>query len=244
MLRLASLTTALALVGCADNGDEGMTVINNTAVVGETCSLSGDPTQPFKSHGEIYALSPYGYTLTPLISSRIMSSIGTGNTGTTVDPLQRTIFLKGADVTLTLKAVSIETNGAYTVSQPESLLGQFSVLFSGSLPPSGSVNVGFEVITPAMLRTVIQNSGVNLTTSDLNAEVLAEVEVVGDLGGNEVRSNTFAYPISVCTDCVINYIGDCPATPAAKGNPCNVFQDGVVDCCSSADGGLICPAGG
>jgi hypothetical protein len=242
MLRLASLTTALALVGCADNGDEGMTVINNTAVSGDSCSLSGDPAQPFKSHGEIFALSPAGYTLTPLISSRIRADTSGGMSMTPPDPLQRTIFLKGADVTLTLKAVSIETNGAFTVTQPDSLLGQFSVLFSGSLPPSGSVNVGFEVITAAMLRQVVQTSGVNLSTSDLQAEVLAEVEVIGDLGGDEVRSNSFNYPISVCTDCVINYLGDCPATGTRTGNPCNIYQDGVVDCCSDADGALICPA--
>ena len=30
MLRLASLTSALLLLGCANQGDEGMTVINNT----------------------------------------------------------------------------------------------------------------------------------------------------------------------------------------------------------------------
>ncbi len=240
MLRLATLTSTLLLVGCANNGDEGMTVINNTAVAGDSCNLNGDPSQPFKSHGEIYALSPFGYTLTPLITSRITSGI---EGEAMVDPLQRTIFLKGADVTLTLKAVSIETNGAYTVTQPESQIGQFSVLFAGSLPAGGSVNVGFEVITPAMLRTIVGASGANLSTSDLNAEVLAEVQVLGDMGGDEVRSNTFSYPISVCTDCVVNYTGDCPAAGAPRqGNPCNIFQDGIVDCCTDANGSLICPA--
>ena len=39
-MRLASLTAALVLVGCADQGDEGMTVVNNTAVTGATCSLT------------------------------------------------------------------------------------------------------------------------------------------------------------------------------------------------------------
>lgn len=235
MLRLASLSAVLFLFGCANNGDEGMTVLNNTAVAGDQCTLTGDPSQPFKSHGEIFALSPYGYTLTPLITSRI-------TVGTDGDPLQRTIFLKGADVTLTVKAISVRTGSSFNVTQPESVLGQFSVLFAGSLAPSGSVNVGFDVITPSQIAQVVQMSGANLSTSDLNAEVLAEVEIIGEMGGDEVRSNTFAYPISVCTDCVVNYTGECPAAGTVRqGNPCNIYQDGDVDCCSDADGSLICP---
>jgi hypothetical protein len=237
MLRLATLTSALLLFGCADQGDEGMTVINNTAVSG-SCSLTGGADQPFKSHGTIYALSPAGYLLTPLIQSRV-----TLGTEINADELQKTIFLRGADVSLTLKAQSIVTNGQYTVTQPEKNVGQFSVLFAGALPPGGSVNVGFEVITPAILRDILGASGVNLATSDLNAEVLAEVTIRGDLGGDEVESNPFQYPISVCTDCVVNVTGACPATGTVRtGDACNIFQDGVVDCCTAADGELVCPA--
>lgn len=237
MLRLVPLTFALLVFGCANQGDEGMTVINNTAVSG-SCTLSGDSSQPFKSHGSIFALSPNGYLLTPLIQSRV-----TLGTELNADPLQKTIFLRGADVSLTLKAVSIETNGQYSVTQPESNIGQFSVLFAGSLPPGGTVNVGFEVIPPSILRDVLSKSGVNLSTSDLNAEVLAEVTIRGDLGGDEVTSSPFQYPISVCTDCIVNVIGACPLTGAPRtGDACNVFQDGVVDCCTEADGGISCPA--
>lgn len=238
MLRLVTLSSALLLFGCANQGDEGMTVINNTAVSGTSCALTGGADQPFKSHGTIYALAPTGYILTPLIQSRV-----TLGTEVNADPLQKTIFLRGADVSLTLKAVSIETNGQYTVTQPESNVGQFSVLFAGSLPPAGSVNVGFEVITPAILRNILGASGVNLSTSSLNAEVLAEVTIRGDLGSDEVTSNVFQYPISVCTDCVVNNTGACPMTGTPRtGDACNIFQDGVVDCCVDTTGSLVCPA--
>jgi hypothetical protein len=237
MLRLATLTSALLLLGCANQGDEGMTVINNTAASG-TCTLTGGTEQPFKSHGAIYALSPAGYLLTPLIQSRV-----TLGTEVNADELQKTIFLRGADVSLTLKAVSIETNGQYSVTQPETNVGQFSVLFAGALPPSGSVNVGFEVIPPAIMRDILGSSGVNLSTSSLNAEVLAEVTIRGDLGGDEVTSNPFQYPISVCTDCIVNNTGACPMTGTPRGgDPCNIFQDGVVDCCTDTTGSLVCPA--
>lgn len=239
MLRLASLTSALLLavtsVGCANQGDEGMTVINNTAVSGTSCVLTGSPDQPFKSHGLIYALSPLGYTLTPLISSRVQMG-----TEVNADDLQKTIFLRGADVTLTLKAVSVENNGSFTVTQKDTVVDQFGVLFAGSLPPAGSVNVGFEVIPPATLRTILGMAG---ATSGVNAEVLASVVVRGDLGGNEITSNTFEYPISVCTDCVVVNNGACPMTGTPRtGDACNPFQDGTVDCCTDASNNLICPA--
>jgi len=129
------------------------------------------------------------------------------------------------------------------VTNPETNVGQFSVLFAGALPPEGSVNVGFEVITPAILRNILGMSGVNLTTSSMNAEVLAEVTIRGDLGSDEVTSNVFQYPISVCTDCVINVVGACPMVGTPRtGDACNIYQDGVVDCCSEADGSLSCPA--
>jgi hypothetical protein len=241
MLRLSSITCALVLVGCADQGDEGMTVLNNTAT-GDTCTLTGDVAQPFKSHGEIFAFSPVGYELTPLIQSRVTSSIGDGSGSGTSDPAQRTIFLRGADISLTLEAVTIKTNGQYSVTNPQTNIAQFSVLFAGSLPPAGSVNVGFEVISPAVMTTIVQSSGVNLATSDMTAEVLADVTIRGDLGGDTVKSNSFQYPISVCTDCVVSNLGPCPQSATNTGNACNIFQDGVVDCCTDTNNSLVCPA--
>src|SRR5690349_11768441 len=100
MLRLTTLTAVLALTACAETGDEGMIVLNNTAVT-DTCSLSGAASQPFIAHGQIWAKSPNGYFLTPLIQSRVTSA-------DSVDDTQRTIFLTGANVSLEVKAVTIE----------------------------------------------------------------------------------------------------------------------------------------
>jgi hypothetical protein len=212
-----------------------MTVINNTAVEGNSCTLSGSPDQPFKSHGLIWAYSPLGYQMTPLISSRVQVGMEE-----MPDDLQRTIFLRGADVTLTLKAVSVENNGAFTVTQKDTVVDQFGVLFAGSLPPAGSVNIAFEVISPSTLRNILGMAG---ATSGVSAEVLASVVIRGDLGGDEITSNTFEYPISVCTDCVVVNNGACPMTGTPRtGDACNPFQDGIVDCCTDASNNLICPA--
>jgi hypothetical protein len=59
--------------------------------------------------------------------------------------------------------------------------------------------------------------------------------VFGDLQGDEIEGDPFNYPVTVCNDCVINMLSPtCPlpiGTVVRAGNPCNAFQDGVVDCC-------------
>jgi hypothetical protein len=54
--------------------------------------------------------------------------------------------------------------------------------------------------------------------------------------------------VAVCNDCVVNVVGSCVLTPKAfvprRGNPCNPYQDGALDCCTNESGGLVCPAVG
>lgn len=240
-MRLASLTSALVLFGCANQGDEGMIVLNNTAVTGE-CTLAGTAGQPFISHGELYALGNNGYLLTPLIQSRVTTD--TGGTGTAVDQLQKTISLRSADVSLSVEAVSVRnSDNSYTVSTPSNnQVDPFSVLFSGSLPPNGTVNVGFEVIPPATAQRILALANY-VPGQMLSAEVLAQVTIRGELGGDEISASPFHFPISVCTDCVVNVLGPCPVMETPRtGNACNLFQDGIVDCCTNTSNQLVCPA--
>jgi hypothetical protein len=235
MLRVAALIP-LALVACADSGDEGIYVLTNTAVTGESCALTGDPMQAMVGHGLINVNSPIAYVMTPLVQSRIQSVEN-------VDDTSKTIQLRGADIRLTIKAVSIERDGNFMVTNPNTELPGFSVLFSGAIKPSGSVNAFVDLIPPGTLRSIAQMSGANLTTDSLNTEVLAEVTIKGDLGGDSVESQPFFYPVTVCNDCVIVNNGACPMTVAEPrtGNACNPYQDGVVDCCVDASNNLICP---
>jgi hypothetical protein len=54
--------------------------------------------------------------------------------------------------------------------------------------------------------------------------------------------------VTVCNNtqglCVVVDNGVCPFTGTPRtGNACNIFQDGVVDCCRDATtNNLICPA--
>lgn len=237
MLRLAAALVPVALVACVDSGDEGMYVLNNTAV-GESCALNGSPDQPFISHGVIHYSSPFAYMLTPLIQSRITAS------ETDTDQAQKTIQLRGADVTLTLKALSVEAaDGSVTSSQHDTVLGQFSSLFAGAVTPGGSVNVGVSIIPPATLRSVADMSGADLANGAFTAEVLASIVIQGEINGTSIQSTPYLYPVSVCSDCVVSVLGACPlpmGTDVRAGNPCNPFQDGVADCCLDGED-IVCP---
>jgi hypothetical protein len=238
MLRFAALMP-LALAACVDSGDEGIFVLTNSAVTASSCSLTGSPDQPQLGHGIINVGSPIAYVMTPLVQSRIQTSTEGG------DDISRTVQLRGADIKLIIKAVSIETGGQFTTSEPNTVLPPFSVLFSGAIKPGGSVNAFVNIIPPATLRDIATRSGANLSTSTLQAEVLAQVIIKGDLNGNSIESQPFDYPVTVCNNCVVANLGACPlpATPAPRpGNACNPFQDGVVDCCTDASNNLICPA--
>lgn len=237
MLRLAALMP-LALVACVDTGDEGIYVLNNTAVTGE-CTLSGSPDQASIGHGLIHYLSPTAYVMTPLIQSRIAAQMN-------IDDTSRTVQLRGADIVLTLEAVTVEhADGSFTTTQPEKSLAMFSTLFSGAVPPGGSVNAFVDAIPPPTLRQIATESGADVATESFNAEVLAQVVIRGEINDNTVTSAPYLFPITVCNDCVVSNLGACPLPSGVQvrtGNACNPYQDGVVDCCTDTDGRLVCPA--
>lgn len=242
MLRAAALfTSTLAFAGCvADSGGEGFVILNNTAVPADSCSLTGDPGQAFIAHGLINSSSTQGYLLTPLLESAI--------TATADQTLQRTIFLSGANVELSVVAMTVtHPDGTTANPTPPTLSGtdqKFRVLFSGSLPPSGSANVAFEVLPVSTMHTIIAAAGAGADDS-VNAEVTAKVTADGTMGGDRVDSAPFTYPITVCNDCVLVNHGACAdfMGMVRTGNACNPFQDGAVDCCTDDTGGLVCPAG-
>jgi hypothetical protein len=224
--------------GCvADSGGEGFMILNNTAPPQGMCLLTGATGQPFISHGEISTLSPSGYLFTPLIQSKITA---TSTTDTT-----KTITFDGANVELTVEAVTLQhADGTFTKPAPTPLTGtdnKFQALFSGSLMPGGTANVSFEIIPVSTIATIVQNSGA-AATDHLSAEVKAVINPFGTMGGDRVNGTPFQYPVTVCNDCVVVNHGACPITGGTVrvGDECQPFQDGTVDCCTS-NGVLTCP---
>jgi len=224
MRRVLLILAPIAVVGaCASNGDQGMVVLNNTTVqTGTTCLLTGLSGQAFVSQGTISTVSPQGYLATPLILSRITAMPG--------QEAQKTIYLQGAVVQLSVPAGS----QPITLDSTEQ---KFLAPFSGALAPEGTINIGFELVPLSVIQKVAALGGTHT-----HVEITAKATVYGTLANDTINAEPWSYPVTICNDCVVNPIGVCPQAAVHTGNPCNVFQDGLVDCCTSSTGGLICPS--
>jgi hypothetical protein len=208
-----SVTIFVLAAGCANTGDEGMFIVNNTAPpAGNACTLTGDPGQAFLAHGEIAANAPQGYLLTPLVKSRVDALTGHED--------QRTIHVGGANVVLS------KASSTGSLSQ----VASYTSLFSGSISPLGTANFAFELVPASQLAV------------SADTEFSADITVFGMLGNDTIMGEPFTYALTVCTNCVTINHGDCATAPppVKTGDPCNIFQDGQVDCCMSATG-LLCP---
>jgi len=245
MLRALAI---IPLVACtASSGDEGMLIVQNSAV-GDKCEFTA-AMPPFNPHGGLYLNSPQPYLLTPLVESRISAEMGQES--------QRTVALHGARIDITIGAVEVihedGTVAALTFDASELAtlkstgVTHFKSLFAAPLPPNmGTSNVAFDVVPLAMLSS-LRSKGALGAKDRMHAELIAKVVVFGDLGGDEVTSLPFEYPVTVCNDCIVSQpIPACPlpmATTVRTGNACNLFQDGVVDCCTDpTTKATVCPA--
>ena len=226
-MRLVSILAFVGLAsGCANDGDAGMFVLNNSAPpAGTVCTFTGAQAQLFTSAGSISAYSTEtnaaasGYILSPLIESRI-------TTTSDVQIPQRTIHLEGANIT-----AQVNGNG---VKQ------QYTALFAGSLAPGGTTNVSFEALPVPSIMAFEPSKTDNIL-------VVLTVQIFGTLGGSRIDADPFQYPVTIVGEgkgIVFGVTNLCtvPGSVARTGNACNPFQDGTVDCCLSKSGRLVCPA--
>jgi hypothetical protein len=231
MRLVSALAFTLLVVGCADKGDEGFFILNNTAppAAGGVCTFTGDSGQPFLASGSISQLATQGYVFSPLLESRITAVTGAEE--------QRTIHLEGANVTLTVPATGATSS--------------FTALFSGSLAPNGgTTNVSFELLPANLISAPTGAFG----SKTMNVEVVASVTPYGTLGGGRIDGEPFQYPITIVAPGNGIVTGIQPPV-SCKGfnstvtaNGCNPYQDGTFACCvtsmtstSPPPGTTVCP---
>jgi hypothetical protein len=227
--------------GClANGGDESMLVLRNIVpMVTTTGCTTNSTTAELGLAGGSLSVTPstglqlVGYHVIAQLQSRI-----TANTG---QESQRTILLRGANVDITFPGSSL-FSAAELAAMKASTLTHFMIPFSGFLPPNGSLaDAPFELI-PADLATTV-GAKPNFT----GVLALATFQVVGDLGGGDVTSQKFQYPVSFVPEPYIVNNGACSALSASfkprVGDVCNLGQDGATDCCTDT-GRLVCPAVG
>lgn len=243
----------------ADSGDEGFVVRNNLAPNEGNCAFTASTSSPFVSRGTLTSRATSPYILTPLIESRITAAMGQENL--------RTVALMGAKVDLAIGPITVEDaggnvtftcaaegpNACFSEGERLSLAGsgltKFRTPFAAPLPPNGGLaSAVFDLVPTTTVSEIERKVGALAAGSRMNALVVATATIYGRLGGSDLDGLPFDYPVTVCSDCVVNDLGPCGSLSAdfepRTGNPCNPFQDGVVDCCTGAGGALTCPAVG
>lgn len=236
---LVPIVFAAALGACvASNGDEGIFITKNVAP-GAGCTFTGAADEQFLAHGTYALGAPAPYQFHPQMQSRITAETGQEDA--------RTILLRGARVDLEFADTTLFT-AAELATLKTSGATHFKSLFSAPLLPNGGITDGsFDLIPVALGDAVTAKAGAGFRT-----EVIAKVVVFGDMSGDEVTSQEFQFPVTLCADCVTNLLTSpagaplaCPVpdgTTVSPGNECNPFQDGTVDCCLQTDGTALCPA--
>jgi len=223
------ITLGLAATACTAEGGEGMYLSKNVAP-SDGCEFTASASEQFVVHGTSSVFGS-GYMVYPQIISKI--------TATDDQVQQRTIQLRGA-------RVDIETTDSDLDGIP-SEAKKFESRFAAPLLPNGGLtDAAFLGIPPAFLKAVRDRKGIKpgMDIQDYETEVIIHAKVFGDLAGDEVTSQEWEFPVTITANGVTNVIGMCPlasgTTFAAPTNACSAYQDGVADCCVTADD-LQCP---
>jgi hypothetical protein len=225
-----TMVAGLAIPGCAnESGDKTILVLNNLFAVSQDnkCVIAPSEDSAGRSTGVWSLDEPNSYLLFPLVKN-----LATDPDGSLLS--QRTFFAKGARIAVSSSDPAVQSaigaGGKYTQ------LSSFSVT-----PNGGLAAVGLPLI-PARVGALIAPT---LSAAKPTAQLVATIEIFGLLGGGEVTSQPFDFPIEACVGCSGRNVGSCASLPtdfkADLGNPCNPLQDGAVDCCISA-AGPVCPA--
>jgi hypothetical protein len=222
--------SGIALPGCAnDSGDKTILVLNNLAAVSDDnkCVIAPSEDSAGRSAGSWSLDSPNSYLLFPLVKN-----LATDPDGVLLS--QRTFFAQGARIAVSSSDAAVQT--AIGAS------GKYTQLSSFSVSPNGGLAAFGLPLIPSRVGALIAPT---LSPAKPTAQLVATIEIFGLLGGSEVTSQPFDFPIEACVGCAGQIVGPCASLPmdfkANPGNPCNPFQDGVIDCCSTP-GGAICPA--
>ena len=217
---VSALAAVLALAGaaCADN--ESSLYIRHVQVPNDDCIVEPDPESLFLTSGVIDAAVRAEYSATLLIGNQV---VGRGDS----DQLRT------------------ETSKIHIYEYDVRILNADGAVLSGAeytAPTAGFIDQKegeTEAYGLAGAILVDANTAAALRDSAVVQEVVSEVVVRGrTLGGNELESGPFAFPISICNGCSVFFPDGVTANGTACGGEsdeeieftCNPGQDSLTDC--------------
>lgn len=233
------MLTAAATPGCADN-DQAIFVQSvfapPTNRQNGSCLYSADPTQPMISYGKLdVGLSPSKtYQAMLLVGSQLIQR---GETNAARAESNR-VHINGAVVRVT------DANGG--------AISEYTTLGSGFVDPQLNNIADYGVVSLPLIdaATAIKVAPARGQPDKL---IVANLKLFGKtLGGVDIESGEFQFPVYVCTGCLVSFpsSADDPATngfdcnaplaaSAAVTAPCHLGQDEGISC-QQCQGNPIC----
>ena len=245
-------TLAAAGVGCVDNA--GLLVIVGDQIpmydsVNMVCTAASDSGAALLGQGtlDLDVGTPQAYVGYPVVQNRLAPRGASGG----VEPNR--IMLAGFRITL---HAPLGFNFPWTDTVPN----HTEPAYSQGLEPGASLTAKVDLVSQnqaQLIRDQFMPGGLSAALTD-QVIFTVEMNAVGSLGGGQIESDVFRFPVRMCTGCLqtgftalaqFNYPGlpTCKTAPRPnmyKGNPCNFAQDsGPLLCCQDdMTNKRICPA--
>jgi hypothetical protein len=242
MIRLSSLTLLLGLTACTvDN--YSVILLRNVTPNQEAggCVVPADENAEGRLRGLLDVTSPLpdgalnpGYILSPV--ARNGTTAGSPDQNTVGNPNSHIFFVQGAEIEL---VAGVSTQSQEIIDHLAGRgINERTYRFSTSIPPNGVSGLSFQAIDEEQTAAIAEVLG------DRELQIVARVQVFGEIDDDTIRTPVFEYPITLCRGCLVRVIPDCALVPTdfvGGITGCNPVQDdGSYDCCASG-GEVFCP---
>jgi len=228
-LRVGLLLSGAGLLGgCADN--ESMLFVRGAMhLTAGSCDLVADSSATMLTNGVYDIAFKQAYSAALLVGNQLASRGQKARSRTETS----SITLEGAEVNL-------------LSSQGGSLVPAFTSPGAGFVEVGSGQDNGYGV----MSAVIIPAFAAKAAATNNGGYVIAEIKVFGKtLGGQDVESGVFKFPITVCSGCLVQFpvdsvdaVGNCivGTTNTAATQPCVVGQDDPVNCAVCAGNFSVC----
>jgi len=213
--------------GCADN-NSSIFVRSALAVPTDTCTVSADSSSTVISRGTLDTAFTTEYHAVLLVGNQLVRR---GNTATLRTETSRVTFYE-ADV----RVVDGATNNELTA---------FSVPITGFVDPGSGTEPGYGLASVVLIDSASAQAAVgafsaNDQTVVASKELIANVIIRGQtLGGVEVETGEWPFPIDVCRGCLIVFPGEAD-DPTTTNNLCDFREDAQTNCRPGLDSFVDC----
>jgi hypothetical protein len=212
---ILGMVLAILGSGCVDSDTFYIIQMQVPTASGGGCAATPSQSGVYLGAGALDISLNMGYIAFPLLLNNMESSA-------TIDsqPERNNLHLKGYRVSLDLGEIPIS---------PDDKLVDFFVNSSGTITPSGGLQVGpVEVIKPELVKLLVP-----AIPPAYEPVILVKMRAVATRGGWETESAEFTFPVTICSKCLVDYRATCPATgdKTVLINACGLPQDSPVTCC-------------